>query len=158
MLTTEQRAAKIAEIAECPPAISKAVEGLTNQQMDTPYRDGGWTPRQVVHHLADSHANAYMRFRHTVAEEHPTIKTYDQDVWAAWPDSKLPVDCSLKLIDGLHERWASFLSNLPEDAWSRKASHPERGDISLDDFLEIYSAHGIKHVKQITDLRERNGW
>lgn len=99
-----------------------------------------------------------MRFRHTVAEDHPTIKAYDQDVWAAWPDSKLPVACSLKILDGLHERWASFLGSLPDNAWTRKAIHSERGEMTLDDFLEIYSAHGAKHVKQITDLRERNGW
>jgi hypothetical protein len=158
MLTKEQRTTKIAQLAVHPPAIREAVAGLTDQQLDTPYRDGGWTPRQVVHHLADSHANAYMRFRHTVAEENPTIKTYDQDVWATFDDSKLPVDCSLTLLDGLHQRWTAFLSSLPEDAWTRTANHPERGEVSLDDFLEIYSAHGAKHVKQITDLREKNGW
>lgn len=158
MLTTEQRTAKIAQLAGHPPALRSAVEGLTDEQLDTPYRDGGWTPRQVIHHVADSHANAYMRFRHVVAEDHPTIKTYDQDVWAAWPDSKLPVDCSLKVIDGLHERWVSFLSTLPEDAWQRKGNHPERGEMTLDDFLNMYSAHGTRHAKQITDLRERQGW
>ncbi len=158
MLSTEQRTQKIAQIAEHPPAIAKAVSGLTDEQLDTPYRDGGWTPRQVVHHLADSHAHAYIRFRNTVAEDVPTIKPYDQKVWAAWPDSKLPVDCSLKLLDGLHERWATFLASLPEDAWTRTANHPEHGEMTLDNFLEVYSAHGAKHVKQITDLRERNGW
>ncbi len=99
-----------------------------------------------------------MRFRHVVAEDHPTIQTYDQDVWATWPDSKLPVDCSLTLLDGLHQRWVGFLSSLPEEAWKRMGNHPERGDMTLDDFLDIYSAHGAKHVKQISDLRERQGW
>jgi uncharacterized damage-inducible protein DinB len=158
MLTTEQRTAKIAQLAGHPPALREAVKDLSDEQLDTPYRDSGWTPRQVIHHVADSHANAYMRFRHVVAEDHPVIKTYDQDVWAAWPDSKLPVECSLKLIDGLHERWVSFLSTLPEEAWARKGTHPDRGDLTLDDFLSIYSAHGTKHAKQITDLRERRGW
>lgn len=158
MLTTEQRTAKIAQLAACPPALRSAVSGLSDEQLDTPYRDGGWTPRQVAHHVADSHANAYMRFKHVVAEDHPTIKTYDQDVWATWPDSKLPVECSLKMIEGLHERWVGFLSTLPDDAWARSAYHPERGEVTLDDFLEIYSAHGANHVRQITELRERQGW
>ena len=158
MLTREQRTAKIVQLAACPPALRNAVAGLSDDQLDTPYRDGGWTPRQVVHHVADSHAHAYMRFKCVVAEEHPTIKTYDQDVWAAFPDSMLPVDCSLTLLDGLHGRWVGFLSALPDDAWKRTANHPERGDMTLDDFLEIYSAHGAKHARQITDLRERQGW
>ncbi len=158
MLTTEERNAKIAQLAECPPALRNAVAGLTDEQLDTPYRDGGWTPRQVVHHVADSHANAYIRFRHVVAEDHPTIKTYDQDVWAAWPDSGMPVDSSLRMIDGLHERWVNFLSSLPEGAWKRTGHHPERGSMTLEDFLNIYSSHGARHVKQITDLRERQGW
>jgi len=158
MLTNEQRTAKIAQLAACPPALRKAVSGLSDEQLDTPYREGGWTPRQVIHHVADSHANAYLRFRWVVTEDNPTIKTYDQDVWAQLPDAKLPVDCSLTLLDGLHERWAKFLSMLPEEAWKRTGMHPEHGNMSLDDFLEIYSAHGAKHARQITDLRDRKGW
>ncbi len=158
MLTKEQRTAKIAQLASCPPALRKAVSGLSDEQLDTPYREGGWTCRQVVHHLADSHANAYLRFRWTVAEDHPTIKTYDQDVWAKLPDSALPIDCSLTLLDGLHERWSTFLSMLPDDTWSRTAEHPEHGELTLDDFLEIYSSHGANHTRQITDLRESKGW
>ncbi len=158
MLTTEERSAKIAQLAQCPPALRKAVAGLSDDQLDTPYRDGGWTPRQVIHHVADSHVNAYMRFRHVVAEDHPTIQTYDQDLWASWPDSKMPVDSSLTMLAGLHDRWVSFVSSLPEDAWKRTGHHPEWGEITLDDLLNTYSAHGAKHVKQITDLRERQGW
>ncbi|MEO8194777.1 MAG: YfiT family bacillithiol transferase [Gemmatimonadales bacterium] len=158
MSTTDQRTAKIARITAYPPVLRKAVEGLSDEQLDTPYRDGGWTVRQVVHHVADSHANAYLRFRWVVAEDRPTIKTYDQDVWAQLPDTKLPPEPSLRIVDGLHERWAAFLTSLPDDAWSRKANHPERGEVTLDDLLDTYSDHGANHAKQITDLRERKGW
>lgn len=158
MSTTDPRTAKIARIAACPPVLRKAVEGLSDSQLDTPYRDGGWTVRQVVHHVADSHANAYLRFRWIVAEDHPTIKTYDQDVWATFPDVKLPVEPSLKIIEGLHERWVAFLSSLPEAAWLRTANHPERGEITMDDLLDIYSEHGANHAGQITGLRAQKGW
>lgn len=158
MLTTEQRTAKIAQIAGCPPIFRKAVEGLSDEQLDTPYGEGKWTPRQVIHHLVDSHANAYLRFRWVVTEDNPTIKTYDQEKWADLPDTKLPVESSLTILDGLHDRWSKFLSMLPDDAWTRTAQHPEHGQITLDDFLEIYSAHGTNHAKQITDLRDRKGW
>ncbi|MBA3342701.1 MAG: putative metal-dependent hydrolase [Gemmatimonadaceae bacterium] len=158
MITKDQRSAKIAKLRACPPAIRAAVAGLDDEQLDTRYRDGGWTVRQVVHHVADSHANAYLRFKWVAAEDHPAIKTYDQDVWAAMPDSKLPIESSLTMLDGLHERWAAFLSSLPDEAWSRTAVHPEWGDVSMDDMLETYSNHGANHTKQITDLRNRKGW
>ena len=158
MSTTDQRTEKIARIATCPAAIHRAVEGLNDEQLDTPYRDGGWTVRQVVHHVADSHMNAYLRFRWLVTEDMPTIKTYDQDVWATLSDNKLPLVTSLTIIDGLHPRWVSFLSALPDDAWSRRGIHPERGEVTLDDLLDIYSEHGHNHAKQITDLRARKGW
>ena len=158
MSTTDQRTAKIARIAACPPVLRKAVEGLSDEQLDTPYRDGGWTPRQVVHHVGDSHMNAFLRFRWALAEDRPTIKTYDQDEWAKFPDLKLPVEPSLKLLEGLHERWVVLLSSLSDKDWSRKLNHPERGEISMDDLLDIYSEHGDNHAKQITDLRARRGW
>lgn len=158
MFTTDQRTAKIARIAACPPALRAAVEDLTDEQLDTPYREGGWTVRQVVHHLGDSHANAYLRFRWVVSEDNTTIKTYDQDVWATLPDMKMPIAPSLTLLDGLHERWTHFLSALPDESWARTAHHPERGSISLEDLLEIYSDHGENHVRQITDLRAQRGW
>jgi hypothetical protein len=158
MFTTDQRTAKIARIAACPPALRRAVEDLSDEQLDTPYRDGGWTVRQVVHHLADSHTNAYLRFRWVAAEERTTIKTYDQDVWATFEDMKMPLEPSLTLLDGLHERWSFFLSSLPEGTWAKRAHHPEKGEISLEDLLEIYSEHGANHVRQITDLRARKGW
>lgn len=158
MSTTDRRSAKIAQIAALPPVLRNAVKGLSDSQLDTPYREGGWTVREVVHHVADSHANAFLRCRWVVAEDHPTIKTYDQDVWAKFSDSTLPLEPSLKIVDGLHERWSTFLNSLPEEAWSRTANHPERGDITLDDFLDIYSEHGAKHAGQITGLRAQKGW
>ena len=158
MFNREERNSKITEIRDAPPIIRAAVQGLNDEQLDTPYRDGGWTVRQVVHHIADSHANAYLRFRWLATEDYPTIKTYDQDVWAALPDSQLPVTSSLKLIEGLHERWAAFLELLPDEAWSRRGMHPERGEVSLDDLLNIYADHGAHHAGQITDLRARKGW
>jgi len=148
----------IAQMRSCPAAIRAAVAGLDDEQLDTRYREGGWTVRQVVHHLLDSHANAYLRFKRVVAEDHPAIQTYDQDVWAAMEDSKMPVEPSLAVLDGLHDRWAVFLSLLPESAWSRSASHPEWGEVTLDDLLGIYAGHGVKHVGQITALRQRQGW
>lgn len=158
MSTTDRRNAKIAQIAACPQLLRKAVEGLSDSQLDTPYRDGGWTVRQVIHHVADSHMNAFMRFRWTVDEDNPTIKTYDQDGWATFPDMKLPIEPSFKIIEGLHERWVTFLKGLPDDAWSRTAVHPERGKVTLDDFLDIYSDHGANHTGQITGLRAQKGW
>ncbi len=148
----------IAQLRACPTAIREAVAGLDDGQLDTAYREGGWTIRQVVHHLADSHANAYLRFKWIVAEDKPAIKTYDQDVWALMSDSTMPVEPSLSILDGLHERWGVFLNGLPESAWSRKALHPERGDVTLDDMLGIYCEHGTRHSRQITDLRHRQGW
>jgi uncharacterized damage-inducible protein DinB len=158
MFNREERNSKIGEIRAFPPILRAAVDGLNDQQLDTRYRDGGWTARQVVHHVADSHANAYLRFKWLATEDHPTIKIYDQDVWASLPDSLLSVESSLRLLDGLHERWAGFLESLPAEAWSRTGMHPERGEVSLDNLLEIYSWHGAHHAGQITDLRARQGW
>lgn len=158
MFNSEERNSKITGIRDLPLIIRLAVKGLNDDQLDTRYREGGWTVRQVVHHVADSHANAYLRFKWLVTEDHPTIKTYDQDVWAALPDSRLPVESSLRLLDGLHERWAGFLESLPAEAWSRTGTHPESGEVTLDDLLEIYADHGAHHAGQITDLRARRGW
>ena len=158
MFNHEQRQSKIAQIRDFPPIIRSAVRDLNDKQLDTPYRDGGWTPRQVVHHLADSHMNAYLRFRWLITEDHPTIKTYEQDDWAKLPDSRLPLDSSLTILEGLHKRWAALLESLPDEAWSRTGTHPEIGEVTLDDLLEIYSGHGVHHAGQITDLRARKGW
>ena len=158
MFNPEERNIKIGAIRSLPPILRRAVNGLNDKQLDTPYRDGGWTVRQVVHHVGDSHSHAYLRFKLLLAEDHPTIKTYDQDVWATLPDSRLPIESSLRLVDGLHEKWTEFLQSLPADAWSRTGFHPERGDVTMDDLLEIYSGHGEHHVGQITALRASQGW
>lgn len=158
MLTADRRQNMIAQLRNCPAELRAAVEGLSDEQLDTMYRDGGWTVRQVVHHLADSHMNAYLRCKWVIAEDHPIIKTYDQDVWATMTDSTLPIAPSLGILDGLHIRWAALLSQLPEPAWSRSAVHPERGEVTLDDLLQIYAGHGATHVGQITALKERQGW
>jgi hypothetical protein len=158
MSTTDQRTALIARIAESPSVLRRAVEGLSDEQLDTPYRDGGWTCRQVIHHVADSHMNGYLRFRWVASEENTTIKTYDQDVWAKLPDMTLPVEPSLQIVEALHKRWTKFLSALPDNAWTRKAHHPEHGEITMDNLLDIYGNHGHNHAKQITDLRARKGW
>jgi uncharacterized damage-inducible protein DinB len=158
MFNPQERKSKIAEIRAFPPILKSAIAGLNDEQLDTRYREGGWTVRQVVHHVADSHVNAYLRFRWLVAEDYPTIKTYDQDVWAGFPDSRLPVDSSLRIIEGLHERWATFLEMLPDAAWSRKGMHPEIGEVTLDDLLGIYAGHGAHQSGQITGLRGQKGW
>lgn len=158
MFTPQERQSKIADIRSAPHIIRSAVAGLDDQQLDTPYREGGWTVRQVVHHLADSHMNAYIRFRWVITEDYPTIKTYDQDLWAALPDSRLPIDGSLRILDSLHERWSALLDALPENSWSRKGMHPEQGEMTLDDLLQMYAEHGAHHAGQITDLRVRKGW
>jgi uncharacterized damage-inducible protein DinB len=158
MFNPEERNIKIGAIRSFPPIMRRAVNGLNDKQLDTPYREGGWTVRQVVHHVGDSHSHAYLRFKLLVAEDHPTIKTYDQDVWATLPDSRLPVESSLRLLDGLHKKWSEFLQSLPPDAWSRTGFHPEQGEVTLDDLLALYSDHGQHHAGQITALRASQGW
>jgi hypothetical protein len=158
MPTAAERQQQIDRIEELPRRIEEAVRGLDDRQLDTPYREGGWTPRQVVHHLVDSHSNALIRMKLTLTEDHPPLKPYDQDAWAKLADSRLPVEPSLAILRGLHERWTALLRSLPEEAWARTAFHPERGDITLDDQLALYAEHGAKHAKQITDLRSRQGW
>jgi hypothetical protein len=153
------RAREILKIQSLPAALLAAGDGLVDAQLDTPYREGGWTVRQVVHHLADSHMNAFLRMKLILTEEHPTLKPYDQDVWARTGDSRAaPIASSLVLLEGLHARWARLLEEIPGDAWSRTGFHPERGDVSLENLLQTYAAHGEKHVGQITGLRKARGW
>ena len=159
MFTDAERGAMIDDIAALPALAAQAVDGLDDAQLDTTYRDGGWTLRQVLHHLADSHINAYIRSRFFLTEEHPTLMAYDQDRWAALVDaSTAPVEDSLILLGGLHHRWTQLLRSLAASDWSRTAHHPENGDMVLDDILRIYSFHGKHHVRQITEARKRNGW
>jgi hypothetical protein len=159
MPSKAERDAMISKIELLPDQVEEAVRGLNNSQLDTPYRDGGWTVRQVVHHLADSHMNAWSRMKLLMTEENPTIKPYDQEKWADLQDGKsLPIQSSLMILRGLHARMTSFLRTRQDGDWSRKGMHPESGLISLDSLLVTYSKHGENHVGQITGLRKKMGW
>ncbi|HLA64430.1 MAG TPA: bacillithiol transferase BstA [Rhodothermales bacterium] len=149
-ITPEMRAGWIFDLAAAPAALRDAVDGLDDARLDTPYRPGGWTVRQVVHHLPDSHLNAYVRFKLALTEEAPTIKPYDEALWAELPDTTGPVAPSLHLLDGLHARWTDLLRALPEEAWARTFVHPEHGrSLRLDSVLGMYAWHGRHHVAHI---------
>ncbi len=157
--TPAKRAAWIHDIAEAPAALRRAVSGLGAAQLDTPYRDGGWTVRQVVHHLADSHMNSFARFKLALTEDRPTIKPYDQDAWVTLADVKgVDIAPSLSLLEGLHARWVALLSSLAETDFGRVFMHPESGPNTLDRALQIYAWHGKHHAAHITSLRSRMGW
>ena len=149
----------IEQIAETPAKMRAAVAGLSEKQLDTPYREGGWTVRQVVHHLADSHLNAYVRFKLAMTEDAPTIKTYEQQLWAETPDAKsAPAEPSLSMLDGLHQRWVLLLRSMRAADFSRQFTHPEHGKMTLERLLGLYAWHGRHHTAHITSLREREGW
>ncbi len=149
----------IHQIASLPHAVAAAIDPLSASQLDTPYRPGGWTVRQVVHHLADSHLNAYTRFRLALTEETPTIRPYEQERWAELADARsAEPQVSLWLLEGLHRRWVILLESMSASDWQRRLLHPERGEIDLDTMLGQYAWHGRHHLAQITALRERNGW
>jgi len=155
----EQRGAFIDQIAQTPPAIRTAIAGLSDQQLDTPYREGGWTVRQVVHHVPDSHMNAYVRFKLALTEDEPTIKPYAEDRWAKLQDSEsTPVEVSLALLENLHERWVRLLRSLDENEWKRTFRHPEMGLMPLEKNLALYAWHGKHHTAHITELRKRMSW
>lgn len=158
-LSSAERQEMIQQISDAPALVRAAVKGLTDKQLDTPYRAGGWTVRQVVHHLVDSHLNAHIRFRLALTEDNPAIKPYDQDAWAGLIDAKTaPIGASLSILDGLHERWAMLLRSLGESDFSREMQHPEQGPIDIDWILQMYSWHGRHHTAHITGLREKEGW
>lgn len=157
-VSPEWRANHIADIAALPAQMRAAVAGLTDAQLDTPYRPGGWTVRQVVHHVADSHANGYIRQKLALTETNPTIKPYDEERWADLPDAMLPIDVSLRMLDAIHERWTSLLRALPAERFSAPYQHPQSGPQTLDSSLSNYSWHGRHHVAHITELRKREGW
>lgn len=158
-LSDEKRRELIGQIVEAPAKMRVAVAGLSEAQLETPYREGGWTVRQVVHHLADSHLNAYGRFKLALTEDEPTIKTYNQERWAELPDAKTaPVEPSLTLLESLHKRWVMLLRSMTAADFARNLKHPELGVVSLDKYLSLYAWHGGHHVAHITSLRERTGW
>ena len=157
--TPATRTRHIEAIAGLPQKMRQAIAGLKDNQLNTPYREGGWTVRQVVHHVPDSHLNAYIRFKWAMTEENPTIKPYDETAWAALKDSELtPVDVSLNLLESLHARWAVLLRSLKSEDFQRKFVHPDSGPHDLDWLLSLYSWHGNHHLAHITSLRERLGW
>jgi hypothetical protein len=159
-LTAAERAAAIDIIAEAPAAMRAAVKGLTDEKLDTPYRDGGWTVRQVVHHVPDSHMNAYVRFKLALTEDVPTIKPYDEARWAELEDGKSAlVRESLDLLEMLHARWVYLLHRMRPADFERKLNHPDwDAPLSLDAMLALYAWHSRHHVAHITTLRKRNGW
>ncbi|WKW13182.1 putative metal-dependent hydrolase [Pseudogemmatithrix spongiicola] len=157
-VTPEWRANHIRDIAELPAQMRAAVAGLDDRQLDTPYRPGGWTLRQVVHHVADSHANGFIRQKLALTESNPTVKPYDEERWAELPDAQLPIDVSLRMLDAIHERWAALLRALRPERFSAPYQHPQSGPQTLDSSLSNYSWHGRHHVAHITALRVRQSW
>jgi hypothetical protein len=157
--TPEQREELLNQIEQAPSRLRAAVKGLSDQQLDTPYRPEGWSVRQVAHHIPDSHLNAYIRYKLALTEDEPTIKPYAEDRWAQLADTQAtPVEVSLAMLDSLHNRWVHLLRSLQPDDWKRAFRHPELGLVSLEKNLALYAWHGRHHVAHITSLRERNGW
>lgn len=153
------RAEQIASLQFVPERLRAAVHGLNDAQLDTPYRDGGWTVRQVVHHLADSHANSFIRFKLALTEDWPTIKPYDEAAWAKLADSaRLAVTVSLDFITALHARWVALLQSMTKEDFARGFNHPENGRQTLERALAIYEWHGRHHVAHITNLRACCNW
>ena len=157
--TASQRDEWIGHLDAAPGSLRSAIAGLSDGQLDTQYRPGGWTVRQVIHHVPDSHMNSYVRFRLALTEDAPVIKTYEEGLWAELPDAKGPlVDNSLCLLECLHKRWTALLRSLADDQWQRTFTHPELGGMPLDKTLALYAWHGRHHVAHITGLRQRMGW
>jgi DinB superfamily len=153
------RRTAIETLRHLPSALVEATAGLTQKQLDEPYREGGWSLRQVVHHVADSHINAYSRVRLALTEDWPTIKPYGQDPWANLTDARtLPIDVSLTLLDALHTRWVALFESLTEADWQRGYLHPESGRQTIDQVLELYAWHSRHHTAHITGLRHSKGW
>jgi len=158
-LTAAERATGIEQVAAAPAQFRRAITGLTPAQLETPYREGGWTVRQVAHHVPDSHMNAYLRFKFGITEDSPAIKAYEEKDWARTPEvAATPVDVSLALLDALHVRWVTLLRAMTPEQFARTIKHPEMGATSLDTMLAMYAWHGRHHTAHVTSLRERMGW
>lgn len=157
-VTADQRTAWIGDIEATPARFREIVSGLDDEQLDTPYRPGGWTVRQVVHHVADSHMNSFIRFRLGLTEDEPTVKPYDEKRWAELCDSGMPVEVSLQIIEALHRRWVVLLRGMSDADFSRTFRHPEMGSFRLDSNLALYAWHGKHHEAHIGNLRKTKGW
>ena len=154
-----QRRGLIESLAAAPARLRTAIAGLSPQQLDTPYRPGGWTVRQVAHHVPDSHLNAYIRLKLALTEEEPTIKPYDEARWAELSDTRnTPIEVSLTLLETLHDRWATLLRSMSPADFARTFKHPDLGAMTLNTQLRMYEWHGRHHTAHITGLRERMGW
>ena len=158
--TDDIRREAIEAIAATPALMRTAVSGLSDRQLDTPYRPGGWTVRQVVHHVPDSHMHAYIRLKLALTEDGPTIKPYNEQTWAALADSRMPIEVSLGLLDGIHARWVTLLRAVKPEEWARTFNHPEYPEAprTLDWSVQGYAWHSRHHVAHITSLRQREGW
>ncbi|WP_163099969.1 YfiT family bacillithiol transferase [Peribacillus alkalitolerans] len=148
----------IEEIYNTPTKLRQAVQNLGDNQLDTPYRPEGWTIRQVIHHLVDSHMNSYVRFKLALTEDNPTIKPYSEDRWAELPDSKLPIEISLDLLGALHKRWVYVLRNISPTELKKTFQHPDSGEITLEQNIGLYDWHCRHHIAHITSLRKRLNW
>jgi hypothetical protein len=153
-ISRDELDAAIAEIAALPAQLRAAVKGLSAEQLDTPYREGGWTVRQVVHHVPDSHMNSYVRFKLALTENEPVIKPYDEAAWARLPDSKAPVEPSLLLLEALHDRWVTLMRAMSQEQWALRFTHPERGSMPLDITAALYAWHSRHHLAHVTRLRQ----
>lgn len=157
--TEEQRNDLIGQLAQAPVFLRKAVQGLSPAQIETPYRDEGWTVRQVVHHLADSHMNAYIRFKLALTEDEPTVKPYAEKLWAELPDNdNTPIEVSLSMLELLHQRFVVLLRAMTPEQWKRTFNHPQAGIMPLEKNLALYAWHGRHHIAHITELRKRMSW
>ena len=157
-ITSEMRSGFIQTIADLPQLLTKAVEGLTEEQLETPYRPGGWTVRQTVHHVGDSHLNSLCRFKLALTEDAPTIRPYEEARWAELADSRLPVEVSLKMLEAIHLRWTTLLNSMTDEDFGRKLIHPDSGEFTLEQMLALYDWHSRHHTAHITSLIERKGW
>ena len=157
-ITPDERTGAIATLAELPEQLRNAVDGLSFAQLSTPYRDGGWTLRQVVHHVADSHMNALVRIKLALTEDWPVVKPYDEAAWAKLHDMTAPIEWSLELIEALHARWVMLLQSLSEAQWQRGYNHPEDGRVTVEHAALVYAWHSRHHVAHITHLRAKENW
>jgi len=157
-ITAEIRQQLTQIIAELPEKINSATKSLSDAQLDTPYRPGGWTVRQTVHHIADSHLNSFIRFKLALTEDVPTIRPYFEDRWAELADSRMPIDVSIKIIEGIHARWTNLLESMSEKDFNKQLNHPDSGVWTLERMLALYGWHSRHHTAHITNLLEKNNW